>query len=122
MYGSSRFNRSVQIHSQICVIITAWPTWYSLKIVGNSSNSNGSVAEPSALWTSTSNTYRGQFFHVIVGGAERRQPDLLRELRESRVREQRHVAQQLVTNVRFGRVQRSAVMSDVLGGMEHPER
>lgn len=66
--------------------------------------------------------YRGQFFNVIVGGAEGREPDFLGELRKSRVGKQRHVAQQLVTDVRLGRVQRSAVVSDILSGMENSER
>lgn len=66
--------------------------------------------------------YRGQFLDVVVGRAERGQPDLLRELRERRVGEQRHVPQKLVTYVRLGRVQRPAMVPDVLRGVEHPER
>lgn len=66
--------------------------------------------------------YRGQFLDVIVGSTERRESDFLRELRKRRVGKQRNVSQELVTYVRFGRVQRSAVVPDVLRGMEHPER
>lgn len=69
-----------------------------------------------------SGAYRGQFLDVVVGRAERGQSDLLRELRERRVGEQRHVPQKLVADVRLGRIQRPAMMSDVLRGVEHPER
>lgn len=72
------------------------------------------------IW-SCKQIYRGQFFYVIVGGTERRQSDFLWELRKSRISKQRYVTQQFVTNVRFWCIQRSAMMSNVLGRMEHPE-
>jgi len=46
----------------------------------------------------------------------------LRELRERGIGQQRHVAQQLVTAVRFRRVKRIGRVADVLGAVEHAER
>ena len=41
----------------------------------------------------------GQLLNVVIGGAERGQADLLAELGEGGVSEQRHVTQELVTDV-----------------------
>ena len=41
----------------------------------------------------------GQLLNVVIGGAERGQADLLTELGEGGVSEQRHVTQELVTDV-----------------------
>lgn len=44
-------------------------------------------------------THRGQFLDVLVGRSQRSQTDLLRELSELRIGQQRNVTQQLVTRV-----------------------
>ena len=44
-------------------------------------------------------TCRGQFGDLLFGGAQRGEAELLRELREAGVGQERHVAQQLVTTV-----------------------
>ena len=43
--------------------------------------------------------YRGEFGDVFVRGAERRQPDLLRELGEIGIEKERHVSEYLVAAV-----------------------
>lgn len=89
--------------------------------------------------------YRGQLVHVFVGGAERSQSQLLRELREARVGQQRHVSKDLVAAVpatakeapsvgyklrtsvrlqshsRLGCVERVGRVADVLRAVEHAE-
>ena len=51
--------------------------------------------------TSNKNTLtnRGEFLDVLVRSTETRQTDLLWELRKLRIGEERHVTQQLVTDV-----------------------
>lgn len=66
--------------------------------------------------------YRGQFVDVIVGGAERGEANLLRELGKTGIGQQRHVAEQLVATVRLGRIKRVRRVANVLGAMEHAER
>lgn len=65
--------------------------------------------------------YGCKSFDVFVGDTERGQSDFLRELSELRIGEEWHVTEQLVTNVRFRRVQRLAGVADVLRRVEHPE-
>ena len=60
--------------------------------------------------------YRGQLLDVVVGGSERGQPDLLRKFGEGRIGEQRHMADQLVADVRLRGVERLRGMTDVLKG------
>lgn len=66
-------------------------------------------------------TNRGEFLDVLVGRTEGGEPDDLGKLGEGRVGEERHVTQDLVTDVRLGRVKRTAAVSDVLGAVEDPE-
>ena len=64
----------------------------------------------------------GQLANVLLGGAQRRQPDLLRELGERAVGKERRVAQQLVARVRFRRVERTRRVAQVLRRVEDAER
>lgn len=66
--------------------------------------------------------YCREFFYVFVRGAEGRQADDLRELREGQIGEERHVAENLVAHVRLRRVKRFTAVPDVLRAVEHPER
>jgi len=63
----------------------------------------------------------GEFFYPFVRGAQRQKTNLLRELGEGRVGEERNVPQQLVTNVRLRRVQRLGSVSNVLRRMKDSE-
>ena len=67
-------------------------------------------------------TYSGQLLDELVALAEGGEPDLLGELGEGGVGEQRDVADQLVDDVRLGGVHRLGGVADVLGGVEHAER
>ncbi len=67
-------------------------------------------------------SYRGKLGHVLVRGAQGSEPQLLGELGERRVGEERNVAEQLVANVGLGRVGRDGRVADVLGRVEDPER
>mmetsp|Transcript_80806 Transcript_80806/g.227511 ORF Transcript_80806/g.227511 Transcript_80806/m.227511 type:complete len:278 (-) Transcript_80806:553-1386(-) len=58
----------------------------------------------------------------LVGGPQGRQADLLRELREVGVGEQRHVSDQLVADVGLGGVEWVAAVADVLRAAECAER
>ena len=64
----------------------------------------------------------GQLLDVVVAGAQAGQANLLAELGKGGVSKERDVAEQFVTNVRLRSVHRGAVVSDVLGGVEHSER
>ena len=63
----------------------------------------------------------GQLLDVLVGGAQGGEPDLLGELGEGRVGEERHVTKQLVAHVWLRSVVGARVVPDVLGGVEDPE-
>ena len=63
----------------------------------------------------------GELLDVVIAGAQAGQANLLAELGEGGVSKEGDVAQQLVADVRLGCVHRGAVVSDVLGGVEHPE-
>lgn len=65
--------------------------------------------------------YRCQLLHVFIRSPERGQAYLLGELSEGLVTEQRHMAQQLVADVRLRRVHGPRRVTDVLGGVEHSE-
>ena len=63
----------------------------------------------------------GQLLDVVVAGAQAGQANLLAELGKGGVSKERDVAEEFVTDVRLRCVHRGAVVSDVLGGVEHPE-
>ena len=64
----------------------------------------------------------GELLDVVIAGAQAGQTNLLAELGKGGVSKERDVAEQFVTNVRLRSVHRGAVVSDVLGGVEHSER
>lgn len=63
--------------------------------------------------------YRSQFVNIFVRCAQRCQPDFLWELRKTGVGQQRHVPQQLVAAIRFGRIEWIRRMANVLCAVEH---
>lgn len=47
----------------------------------------------------TNDAYRGKLFDFLIGGAQRGESNLLRELCEAGIGQQRHVTQQLVDGI-----------------------
>ena len=63
----------------------------------------------------------GELLDVVIAGAQAGQANLLAELGKGGVSKERDVAEEFVTDVRLRCVHRGAVVSDVLGRVEHSE-
>ena len=63
----------------------------------------------------------GELLDVVIAGAQAGQTNLLAELGKGGVSKERDVAEEFVTDVWLRGVHRGAVVSDVLGGVEHAE-